>query len=108
MSLQALGKAMSYRYIFDDKHDTVTLQKSKEYYLFALGKKQYQAAGESSKTLKASPGFQDTLYIHGADSNQIFEVKAEYIKKAIYGVVGTPQVETLAKEIYDSLLEGGA
>lgn len=108
MSLQALGKAMSYRYIFDDRHNTVTLQKSKEYYLFTLGKKQYEAAGGSSKALKMAPGFMDTLYIDGNDSNQIFEVKAEYIKKAAYGVVGTPQVETLAKEIYDSLLEGGA
>lgn len=108
MSLQALGKTMGYRYIFDDKHNTVTLQKSKEYYLFTLGRKQYQTMGNSSKSLKEVPEFSSTLYIHQSDSKQIFDIKAEYIEKTSYGIVGTPQIETLAKEIYDSLLEGGA
>lgn len=108
MSLQALGKVLAYRYIFDDWHNTVTLQKSKEYYLFTLGSLQCETAGGSRKTLKAAPEFMDTLYLHGNDSRQIFDAKAEYIKKADYGVVGTAQAETLAKEIYDRLLEGGA
>lgn len=107
ISLQTLAKILGYRYIFDDTHNTVTLQKSKEYYLFTLAKKQYEATGQDSKELKAAPGLMNTLYIHGEDSSKIFDTKAEYIKNALYGVVGTPEVEALAKEIYDDLLEGG-
>ncbi len=108
LSLQALGKALGYRYIFDDRHNTVTLQKSKEYYLFTLGKKQCTMAGGGGRALNAAPALMDTLYILGTDSQTIFDVKAEYIEKTTYGIVGTSQVETLAKEIYDKLLEGGA
>lgn len=108
MSLQALGRVMGYRYIFDDEHDTVTLQKSKEYYLFMAAQKQYTMAGGNSGKLGAAPVLMNTLYLRGDDSSKIFDAKAEYIKKASYGVVGTAPVETLAKEIYDSLLEGGA
>ena len=108
MSLQALGKALDYRYIFDDKYVTVTLQKGKEYYLFTSSKKQYKIAGEKIKKLKASPELMDTLYVHGEDSEKIFSTKAEYIQEAQYAVVGTPSVETQAKELYERLLEGGA
>lgn len=108
MSLQALGKVLGYRYIFDDKHNTATLQKAKEYYLFTLGKKQCRMAGEVRQNLTAEPKLLTALYIHGSDSIQIFDAKAEYIKRTSYGIVGTAQLETLAKEIYDKLLEGGA
>jgi len=108
MSLQALGKALSYRYVFDDEHNAVTLQKGKEYYLFTAGVVQYSASGDTQKDLKAAPESMNTLYITGQDSEKIFNAKAEYIQKAQYGVVGTPSVEALAKQIYDSLMEGGA
>lgn len=108
MSLYSLGKTLNYRYIFDDAHNTVTLQKGKEYYLFTLAKTTAECAGESSKELKAVPEFMTTLYIHNEDSNKIFETKAEYIQKASQGVVGTPAVESLAQKIYENILEGDA
>lgn len=108
MSLQALGKVLGYRYIFDDKHNTATLQRSREYYLFTLGKKQCQLAGDTKQNLTAQPQLMKALYIHGSDSVQLFETKAEYIRQTSYGIIGTAQVETLAQEIYNKLLEGGA
>lgn len=107
LSLQAYGKVMAYRYIFDDKHNTVTLQKSKDYFVFTLAKKEYEMTGKTKKNLVAAPELQNTLYIKVDDSTRIFETKAEYIEKANYGVVVTAPVETLAKEIYDKLVEGG-
>lgn len=108
LSLQAMSKVLSYRYVFDDAHDTATLQKGKEYYLFTLGVIQYETSGDAKKDLKAAPEFMNTLYICSQDSEKIFDTKAEYIQKAPYGVVGTPSVETQATEIYNSLTEGGA
>ena len=108
MSLQALGKVLEYRYIFDDAHDTVTLQKAKEYYLFTLAKRQYEVAGGTKKNLSSTPELMQTLYLKSADSESIFDTKAEYFEKAVYGAVGTPAVETLAEDIYKQLLEGGA
>ena len=108
LSLQALGKVLEYRYIFDDAHDTVTLQKAKEYYLFTLAKRQYEVAGGTKKNLSAPPELMRTLYLKSADGKSIFDTKAEYFEKAIYAAVGTPEVETLAEEIYTQLQEGGA
>lgn len=108
MSLQALGKALRYRYVFDDEHDIVTLQKGKEYYRFTLKAVQYETVGDAKKDLEKAPEFMNTLYICSQDSEKIFDTKAEYIQKARYGVVGTPLVETQAMEIYNSLMEGGA
>ena len=107
LSLQAYGKVMGFRYIFDDKHNTVTLQKSKDYFVFTLAKKEYEMTGKTKKNLETAPELQGTLYIKEGDSTKIFETKAEYIEKAKYGVVVTAPVETLAKEIYDKLVEGG-
>lgn len=108
MSLQAISRVLGYRYIFDDAHKSVMLQKAKMYYVFALKEKTYETVSGNFNKLSAAPQIMNTLYIHGEDSSLIFGVKAEYIEKASYGVVGTSSVEELAKEIYDALLEGGA
>ena len=107
MSLQALGQTLGYRYIFDDVHVEVTLQKGTKYYLFTSGSRKYERTGGKKKKLKVAPKRMETLYIHGKDCEKIFSTKAEYIEKASYGVVGTPTVETQAKEIYERLLKGG-
>lgn len=107
MSLQALGQTLGYRYIFDDAHSTVTLQKGKSYYEFISASREYKREGGSKKELKTAPKLMGTLYIHGEDSQKIFSTKAEYISQAQYAVVGTTTVETQAKEIYERLMEGG-
>lgn len=108
ISLQALGEVLGYRYVFNDSHNTVTLQKAKEYYLFTLAQKQYETTGGSVKELMAVPEQMQSMYLCGADSEALFDTRAESIEKAAYGVVGTPEVETTAEQIYEQLLEGGA
>lgn len=108
MSLQAISRVLGYRYIFDDAHNSVMLQKAKLYYVFTLKENTYETVGESFIALSAAPQIMNTLYIHGQDSSSVFDTKAEYIEKASFGVVGTPSVERIAQEIYDALLEGGA
>lgn len=108
ISLQALGGVLGYRYIFNDSHNTVTLQKAKEYYLFTLAQKQFETTGGSEKELTEVPEQMQGMYLSGADSEALFETKAEYFEKAAYGAVGTPAVETTAEQIYEQLLEGGA
>jgi len=108
MSLQAISRVMGYRYVFDDAHNSVMLQKAKLYYVFTLKENTYETVGESLVALSTAPQIMNTLYIHGQDSSSVFDAKAEYIEKASFGVVGTPSVERIAKEIYDALLEGGA
>lgn len=108
LSLQSLAKVLGYRYIFDDAHSTVTLQKSKSYYLFTLAKLQYEREGSVIKELSQPPQLSGTMYITGTDGESLFDTKAEYFKNADYGAAGTPAVETLAQQIYEQLTEGGA
>ena len=108
LPLQTLANVLGYRYIFDDAHSTVTLQKSKSYYLFTLAKQQYEREGSVTRELSAPPQFSGTMYILGTDSESLFDTKAEYFRNALYGAAGTPDVESLAQQIYEQLLEGGA
>lgn len=108
LPLQTLANVLGYRYIFDDAHSTVTLQKSKSYYLFTLAKQQYEREGSVTRELSAPPQLSGTMYILGTDSESLFDTKAEYFRNALYGAAGTPDVESLAQQIYEQLLEGGA
>ena len=108
LSLQTLAKVLGYRYIFDDANSTVTLQKSKSYYLFTLAKQQCEREGSVTKELSTPPQLSGTMYILGTDSESLFDTRAEYFRNALYGAAGTPAVESLAQQIYEQLLEGGA
>ena len=61
-----------------------------------------------TKELSVPPQFSGTMYILGTDSEGLFDTKAEYFRNALYGAAGTPDVESLAQQIYEQLLEGGA
>lgn len=108
LSLQTLANVLGYRYIFEDAHDMVTLQRANRYYLFTLSQLTYETTGGTQKELSFEPERNRIMYLSGTDGEQIFDTKAEYFEKAVYGVAGTPEVETLAEEIYEKLLEGGA
>ena len=108
LSLKVLSKAIGYRYIFDDAHNTVMLQKAKEYYLFSLGQKEYESAGGSKGTLDKATKSMDGLYIHRDDSQKMFGVDTIYIVNTPYGVIITSSVESLAEDIYNELTEGGS
>lgn len=107
LSLQALGRVSGYRYIFDDAHASVTLQKGKLYYRFTLSQQTCEAADGTDRALSAKPELLQSIYLSGTDSSQLFDTKAECFEKAALGAVGTPEVEALAEEIYEELLKGG-
>lgn len=108
LCLRSLAQVLGYRYIFDDVHSTVTLQKAKSYYLFTLAKMQYEREGNVTKELSATPQLSGTMYLLGVDGESLFDTKAEYFRNAVYGAVGTPTVESFAQQIYEQLVEGGA
>ena len=108
LCLRSLAQVLGYRYIFDDVHSTVTLQKAKSYYLFTLAKMQYEREGNVTKELSATPQLSGTMYLLGVDGERLFDTKAEYFRNAVYGAVGTPTVESFAQQIYEQLVEGGA
>ncbi len=108
LCLRSLAQVLGYRYIFDDVHSTVTLQKAKSYYLFTLAKLQYEREGNVTKELSATPQLSGTMYLLGVDGESLFDTKAEYFRNAVYGAVGTPTVESFAQQIYEQLVEGGA
>lgn len=108
MSLQTLGNVLGYRYVFSDVHDRVTLKKASKFYSFTVGNVKYESAGGSVKALKATPKQMDTVYITAEDGKQIFGIKAEYLQKAAYGIAVTAELESNAKQIYESIMGGGA
>ena len=50
----------------------------------------------------------DTVYIAADDCKQIFGIKTEYLQKAAYGIAVTAELESTAKQIYESIMGGGA
>lgn len=108
MSLQTLGNVLGYRYVFSDVHDRVTLKKASKFYSFTVGNMNYETAGGTVKTLKATPKQMDTVYIAADDCKQIFGIKTEYLQKAAYGIAVTAELESTAKQIYESIMGGGA
>ncbi|MDO4292928.1 MAG: hypothetical protein Q4C65_06815 [Eubacteriales bacterium] len=105
-SLQALGRVLGYRYIFDDTEQTVTLQRGKAYFQFDAGKKEFLTAQETGE-LSREAALQGTLYIAGKDCETLFSCEAEYIDKASLGLIATADVRARAEEIYSSLTGGG-
>lgn len=107
LSLQALGLVSGYRYIFDDAHVTVTLQKGKRYYRFTVSRLTCETAEDTERELSAKPVWAQSMYLSGTDSRQIFDTEAENFEKTALGAVGTPEVEALAEDIYEELRKGG-
>ncbi len=108
MSLQTLGNVLGYRYIFSDVHDRVTLKKASRFYSFTVGDVNYETTGGTVKILKAAPKQMNTVYISADDCKQIFGIKTEYLQKAAYGIAVTAETESNAKQIYESIMGGGA
>lgn len=105
VSVKAIGSVLSFRYIFDDTEQTVTLQKKKSYYQFVAGQTEYVMTEEQTGALKKPCGLQNTLYITEKDAGTLFSCEAEYIDRAELGIVVTSTLKTDAEEIYNALVE---
>ncbi len=106
-SLQAVGRVLGYRYIFDDPQRTVTLQKGKAYYQFEAGEKSFLTAEEEKARLSREAALQGTVYIAEEDCKKLFSCEAEYIGRTGLGLLVPPAAAARAEEIYSSLTEGG-
>lgn len=107
ISLQAIGKIFDYRYLFDDVHRMVTLQKAGAYYSFTAGETVYVFAQGAEGKLTAGPALQTTLYLDGDDGKQIFDCKGYYVPGSSYAAVETAAMEPVIEEIYQMLMEAG-
>ena len=108
ISLRAISRVYSYRYIYDSAHYTVTLSQSHKYYLFTSGKKEYLTTGKAVGTMLNGAGLMGTLYISSDDGNTIFSCTGYYVPKCDYASVRTSEMEPQIQEVYKMLMNGGA
>lgn len=108
ISLQSVERILNYRYIFDQAHNTATLQKGKRYYLFTVQKDSCQMSGGESKKLSGPAVYSDVMYLLSEDGKQLFDMSAYYISESIYGTVVTGNMESQIQDFYDQLMGGGA
>ncbi len=108
LSLKAVSRVYSYRYIYDNAHYTVTLSQSQKYYLFTSGKETYMSTGKVPGTMTKAAGLMGTLYISSEDGSNIFNCTGYYIPKSNYASVRTQAMESEIQTVYQMLMEGGA
>lgn len=105
VSLQAIGKIFGYRYVFDDVHCIVTLQKAKEYYVFTAGDTLYEFTEGAGGRLAQEPVIKGCLYIGSSDGERIFACQGYYVPGSIYAAAETAEMEPKIEEIYNRLME---
>lgn len=108
ISLQSVERILNYRYIFDQAHNTATLQKGKRYYLFTVQKDSCQMSGGESKKLSGPAVYSNVMYLLSEDGKQLFDMSAYYISESVYGTVVTGNMESQIQDFYDQLMGGGA
>lgn len=108
ISLQAVERILKYRYIFDQSHNTATLQKGKRYYTFTVRKDSCQMSGGESKKLSGPAVYNGVMYLLAEDGKQLFDMSAYYIGGSGYGTVVTGSMESQIQNFYDQMTGGGA
>lgn len=104
VSLQTVSRIFGYRYLFDDVHRVVTLQKAEAYYVFTAGGMAYAFTEGSEGKLSARPAVKDTLYISSDDADRIFGCKGYYVPKCSYAAAETAAMEPVIESVYDRLM----
>ena len=104
VSLQAVSRIFGYRYLFDDVHRIVTLQKAEAYYVFTAGETAYAFAEGSEGKLSAGTAVKNTLYISSDDGNRIFGCKGYYVPKCACAAAETAAMEPVIESVYERLM----
>lgn len=104
VSLQTVSRIFGYRYLFDDVHHVVTLQKAEAYYIFTAGSLAYAFAEGSEGKLSAGAAVKNTLYINSDDGNRIFGCKGYYVPKCTKAVAETAAMEPVVESVYERLM----
>lgn len=107
VSLQSIGRILGYRYLFDDAHHIVTLQKATEYYIFTAGDPLYAFMESAEGRLSAGPVMKNTLYLNSDDGNLLFGCKGYYVPGCAYAAARTKAMEPVIEDIYNMLMRGG-
>lgn len=106
VSLKNIGWIFGYRYLFDDVHQIVTLQKAQAYYIFTAGNERYSFTEGASGRLSGGPVLQDTLYLDSEDGKRIFGCEGYYVPECSYAAVRTTAMEPVIESVYNRLMEG--
>lgn len=104
VSLQTVGDIFGYRYLFDDVHRTVTLQKTGEYYIFTAGDTLYEFTEGTAGKLAKEPVVKGGLYLGSDDGERIFACGGYYVPGSIHAVAETAEMEPVIEEIYNRLM----
>lgn len=104
VSLQTVGQIFGYRYLFDDVHRTVTLQKTGEYYIFTAGDTLYEFTEGTTGKLAKEPVVKGGLYLGSDDGEWIFACGGYYVPGSIHAVAETAEMEPVIEEIYNRLM----
>lgn len=104
VSLQTVGEIFGYRYLFDDVHRTVTLQKAGEYYIFTAGDTLYEFTEGTTGKLAKEPVVKGGLYLGSGDGERIFACGGYYVPGSIHAVAETAEMEPVIEEIYNRLM----
>lgn len=104
VSLQTVSRIFGYRYLFDDVHRVVTLQKAEAYYVFTAGETAYAFTDGSEGKLSAGTAVKNTLYIGSDDGNRIFGCKGYYVPKCTKAVAETAAMEPVIESVYERLM----
>lgn len=99
-----LARILNYRYIFNDSQKLVTLQRGSQYYQFEAFSSTVKKGKDIEEMNKAS-GFQKVIYIPGEMVQEYFTLDTVYLENTSYGVIMTKEMNELATEFFDYLLE---
>ena len=99
-----LARIIGYRYIFNDSQKRVTLQRGSRYYQFDAFSSTVKKGNDYVEMDKAA-GFQRVIYIPRDVAKEYFAVTTSNLYNTSYGVILTPEMNDLALEFFDYLLE---
>lgn len=101
-----LAKIIGYRYIFNDSQKIVTLQRGSQYYQFEAFSSSVKK-GKDYEEMSMAAGFQGVIYIPSDAAQGYFGVTSCRLYNTSYGVILTKEMNDLALEFSDYLLEAG-
>ena len=106
-STKTISEVLGYRYVFDDSHMVVTLQKGKDYYEFTAGKSSIRSNAAADTAMSKKAEYQTCLYIPGSFVTKNFDCQIEYVDNSSVAILYTSAQKQQADEIYQALLTKG-
>ena len=106
-STKTISEVLGYRYVFDDSHMVVTLQRGRDYYEFTAGKSSIRSNAAADTAMSKKAEYQTCLYIPESFVTKNFDCQIEYVDNSNVAILYTPAQKQQANEIYQALLTKG-